>query len=79
MLMKGLDVLGCPAVISAQKDPSLRAERNRVLTRWIKEGLVRPHIAQTYPLENVREALRAKWAGKMLGGCALHIPKRPQT
>ncbi|MGC6416438.1 MAG: NADPH:quinone oxidoreductase family protein [Bradymonadia bacterium] len=79
MLMKGLDVLGCPAVISAQKDPSLRTERNRVLTRWIEEGLVRPHIAQTYPLENVREALRAKWAGKMLGGCALHIPKRPQA
>ena len=56
MLMKGLDVLGCPAVISAQKDPSLRTERNRVLSRWIEEGLVRPHIAQTYPLEDVRSA-----------------------
>ena len=69
--MKGLDVLGCPAVISVKHDPSLRARRLARIRGWLGEGL-RPHHGPGFPLTEWKEALQAKWQSRYVGGCVLH-------
>jgi NADPH:quinone reductase len=72
IMMKGLDVLGCPAVISATHDPSLRAPRLRQILAWAEAGELRPLVSRSYPLDEFRDAMRAKWNGEIAGGCVLH-------
>jgi NADPH2:quinone reductase len=72
VMMKGLDVLGCPTVISTLNDPSLRPPRLGTVLGWARDGLVRPHVSHTFPLERFADALRAKWSGEVVGGAALH-------
>ena len=74
MLMKGLDVLGCPAVISAQHDPSIRVERQRDLMKWVSKGLLRPYVSHRFPLAKAKEAMLAKWRGEVIAGCVVHPP-----
>jgi NADPH2:quinone reductase len=71
IMMKGLDVLGCPMVISTQKDPSIRAARLTALLAWAAAGM-RPHISHSYPIEQFRQALHDKWHGKVIGAAVLH-------
>lgn len=70
--MKGLDVLGCPMVISSEKDPSLRPPRLAQIMRWVSEGRIKPYVSHTYPLADVKQAMRAKWRGEVTGGCVLN-------
>ena len=72
IMMKGLDVLGCPAVISAHRDPSIAVERQEHILRWVNEGRLVPRTGATFPLEQVREAMRAKWASRAVGAVVLH-------
>jgi NADPH2:quinone reductase len=72
MMMKGLDVLGCPTVISTLHDPSIRAPRLAQILAWAEEGAIRPHVSHVFPLAEFREAMRAKWNGEVIGGCVLH-------
>ena len=72
IMMKGLDVLGCPTVISTLNDPSIRAPRlDRIMT-WVEEGRLRPYVSHVFPLDDFKEAMRAKWRGDVVGGCVLH-------
>ncbi len=72
IMMKGLDVLGCPAVISTVHNPALRPPRLKAVLSWAEKGQIRPHISHRFALDNVREALQAKWRGDVIGGCALN-------
>ncbi len=72
IMMKGLDVLGCPAVISAVNDPALRATRLAQILAWAAEGKLRPHVSHAFPLAEFRAAMLAKWNGEVIGGCVLH-------
>ena len=72
IMMKGLDVLGCPTVISAHHDPALRAPRHEMLWKWVESGKLKPHVSHVFPLSEVKEAMRAKWRGDVVGGCVLH-------
>jgi NADPH2:quinone reductase len=72
IMMKGLDVLGCPTVISTVNDPSIRKERWRQIMAWVEQGEIKPHVSHVFPLEAVREAMQAKWRGDVIGGCVLH-------
>jgi NADPH2:quinone reductase len=72
MMMKGLDVLGCPTAISTLHDPSIRAPRLEQILRWANEGKIRPVVARRYPLERYAEAMRAKWNAEFVGGAVLH-------
>lgn len=67
ILMKSIDVLGCPAVIATIKDPTLRAPRLQGVLAAAADGL-RPRVDRAWPLDRVHEALRAKWAGGGVGG-----------
>jgi NADPH2:quinone reductase len=69
--MKGLDVLGAPAVISVAHDPALRAPRLAQVLRWAEDGTVTPQVSHVFPIERVHDAMRARWTGEVLGGCAL--------
>lgn len=72
IMMKGLDVLGCPMVISTVNDPSIRPPRFAKIMQWAAEGRIKPYISHFYPLADFKEAMRAKWSGKIIGGCVLH-------
>ena len=71
IMMKGLDVLGCPTAISTHKDPSIREARLAALDGWIAERRLTPFVQQGYPLSEVREAMRAKWTSQFVGGCVV--------
>ena len=70
--MKGLDVLGCPAVIATKHDPSLRPTRLAWIHERIAEGALRPHVGAVFPMEQFAEAMTAKWRSRHVGGCVLH-------
>jgi NADPH:quinone reductase len=72
IMMKGLDVLGCPTVISTLNDPSLRAPRLATILAWAEAGKIKPFVSHRFPLPAFREAMRAKWRGDVIGGCVLH-------
>lgn len=70
--MKGLDVLGCPAVIALQHDPGLRPVRLAWILEQVAAGRLRPHVGPVYPLTEFAAAMRDKWTSRHLGGCVLH-------
>jgi NADPH2:quinone reductase len=72
IMMKGLDVLGCPMVIATVNDPTIRLPRFAQIMQWAADGRITPHVSHTYPLAQFKEAMRAKWAGEVSGGCVLH-------
>lgn len=72
IMMKSLDVLGCPTVISAVNDPSLRGPRHALLWGWVESGALKPFVSHVFPLSDVKEAMRARWRGEITGGGVLH-------
>jgi NADPH2:quinone reductase len=72
IMMKGLDVLGCPTVISTVMNPASRAPRLAQVWEWAATGKIRPYVSHRYPLADFKEAMRAKWNGEVIGGCVLH-------
>lgn len=72
MMMKGLDVLGCPMVISTVNDPSLRPPRLAAVLGWAKEGKISPRVSHRFPLAEFKAAMKAKWSGEVVGGCVVH-------
>jgi len=72
IMMKGLDVLGCPTVISTVENPAIRAPRLAQVWSWAESGKIKPHVSHTFPLAQFKEAMRAKWNGEVIGGCVIH-------
>jgi NADPH2:quinone reductase len=73
ILMKSLDVLGCPAAISAHRDPSLHETRVRELMAWANAGEISPLVSATYPIDEIHEAMRAKWDSRYVGGVVVRM------
>ena len=67
IMMKGLDVLGCPTVISTVERPAIRGERLRWIMEHVEAGRLRPLVTRVWPLAEVKDALRAKWRGEIVG------------
>jgi NADPH2:quinone reductase len=72
IMMKGLDVLGCPMVIATVNDPKLRPPRLLQVMQWAAEGKIRPHVSRVFPLSSWKEAMLAKWKGEVVGGAVVH-------
>jgi NADPH2:quinone reductase len=72
IMMKGLDVLGCPMVIATVNDPSIRRARVEQVLAWARSGKIVPLVARSYPLDEAVAAMRAKWQGEVVGGIVLH-------
>lgn len=71
ILMKGLAVLGSPAVIATYHDPSLRGPRLQRVWDLVEAG-VRPLVSRVFTLDELHEALAAKWESRYVGGIVLH-------
>ncbi|HEY2368697.1 MAG TPA: NADPH:quinone oxidoreductase family protein [Polyangiaceae bacterium] len=71
IMMKGLDVLGCPTVISTVMNPSIRKPRLDRVLEWVRAGKLKPHVSRTYPLDDFKTAMRAKGNGEIVGGVCL--------
>lgn len=71
IMMKGLDVLGCPTAIATAQDPSIRAPRLAQILEWAEAGRILPHVSHVFELADVHEAMRAKWRGDVIGGAVL--------
>jgi NADPH2:quinone reductase len=72
IMMKGIDVLGCPTVISTVVDPSLRPPRLAQIWAWAEAGALSPYVSHTFPLADFKAAMRAKWRGDAVGAVVLH-------
>lgn len=71
IMMKGLDVLGCPTAISTHRDPTIRAARLAAIDGWIAEGRLSPHTGAGFSLDDVKDAMKAKWRSAFVGGCVV--------
>ncbi|MCC6873247.1 MAG: NADPH:quinone oxidoreductase family protein [Sandaracinaceae bacterium] len=71
IMMKGVDVLGCPTAISTAMDPALRPPRLAKILEWAAEGRLRPHVSHVFALADYPAAFRAKWNGEVVGSCVL--------
>ena len=72
ILMKSVDVRGCPAAISAHRDPRMRADRRDRIMAWAEAGKITPRVGATFPLASVHDALRAKWESRAVGSVVVH-------
>jgi NADPH2:quinone reductase len=72
IMMKGLDVLGSPTVISTVREPRLRPPRLAQILDWAAAGKLQPHVSHAFALADFRAAMHAKWNGEVIGGCVLH-------
>jgi len=68
IMMKGLDVLGCPTVISTVNDPTIRHARLAQVLAWASSGQLVPLVSRAFPLAEFATALEAKWRGDYVGG-----------
>jgi NADPH2:quinone reductase len=73
IMMKGLKVLGCPSVIAAQHDPSIRPKRLQNIFKWVEEGKITPFVSSVFSFDDIKEAMKAKWNGKIIGGGVVRI------
>jgi NADPH:quinone reductase len=72
IMMKGLDVLGCPTVIATVMNPAIRTSRLADVWGWAESGKVKPYVSRVYGLADFKDAMRAKWAGETVGSVVLH-------
>lgn len=75
IMMKGLNVLGCPMIIHTQHDPSIRQPRVEAIKKWADLGLIKPHVSHIFPLDQTKEALLARWNREVTMGCAVIPPE----
>ncbi|MFT7623877.1 MAG: NADPH2:quinone reductase [Myxococcota bacterium] len=71
IMMKGLDVLGCPTAISTHRDPSIRARRLATIDGWIAGKRLNPFVQTSFSLSDIREAMEHKWRSRSVGGCVV--------
>jgi len=73
IMMKGLKVLGCPSVIAAQHDPTIRPKRLQDILKWVEQGKITPYVSHVFSLLDIKEAMKAKWNGEVIGGGAVRV------
>jgi NADPH2:quinone reductase len=72
-LLKGASIVGVFWGDFARREPQRFAESIAQLARWHAEGKLRPHVSQTFPLENAVDALQLMAARKVKGKVVLIV------
>jgi NADPH:quinone reductase len=72
IMMKGLDVLGSPAIISTVKNPAIRKPRLAQVLSWAETGAIAPQVSHRFPLGDIKQAMLCKWSGQVVGGCVVN-------
>jgi NADPH:quinone reductase len=70
-LLKGASVVGVFWGDFTRREPREFADSVRQLGRWFREGKLRPHVSQTFPLEKAAEALKLMAARRVKGKLVL--------
>jgi NADPH:quinone reductase len=70
-LLKGASVVGVFWGDFARREPQLFAESARQLGRWYREGKLKPHVSQTFPLAKAADALKLMAARQVKGKVVL--------
>jgi NADPH2:quinone reductase len=70
-LLKGAAVVGVFWGDFGKREPQQFAESVRQLGRWFREGKLRPHVSQTFPLRQAAEALKLMAARQVKGKVVL--------
>jgi NADPH2:quinone reductase len=70
-LLKGASLVGVFWGDFARREPAQFAESVRQLGEWYREGKLRPHVSQTFPLEKAAEALKLMAARQVKGKIVL--------
>lgn len=71
LLLKSSNLMGVFWGQFAQRDPAANAANFQQLFQWYLQGTLKPHIHQTYPLENAAEALQAIENREVVGKAVL--------
>lgn len=73
IMMKGLNVLGCPTVITTHRSPEIREQRLQQLFAWVADGRLRPYPPKIFAFNDLKAALHAKWTSDDVAGCVVRI------
>ena len=73
MLLKGAAVVGVFWGDFARREPKQFADSVRQLGEWYRQGKLRPHVSQTFPLEKAADALNLMAARQVKGKVVLTI------
>merc|ERR1712007_69601 len=80
IMMKGLRVVGCPAMISlsaqgSEKGAAIMKRRIEDITKWTKSGqLPAPVVAKSFSLEEIKAAFRSRVTSGSQTGSTVVIP-----
>jgi NADPH2:quinone reductase len=72
-LLKGASVVGVFWGDFARREPQQFAASVGQLNKWFVEGKLKPHVDQTMPLEQAREALNLMAARRVKGKLVLTV------
>jgi NADPH2:quinone reductase len=70
-LLKGASVVGVFWGDFAKREPKQFADSVRQLGQWYREGKLKPHVSQTFPLEQAVDALKLMAARQVKGKVVL--------
>ena len=70
-LLKGCAIVGVFWGDFARREPKQFAESIGQLGKWFREGKLKPHVSQTFPLEKAVEALKLMAERKVKGKVVL--------
>lgn len=70
-LLKGCSIVGVFWGEFSRREPARFAESMAQLNRWFKDGAIKPHVSQTFPLERAAEALTLMAERKVTGKVVL--------
>ena len=57
---------------SRVNNPAIRTPRFNQIMQWATDGQITPYVSHTFELADYKQAMLAKWNGKVSGGCVLH-------
>jgi NADPH:quinone reductase len=72
-LLKGSSIVGVYWGDFARREPKQFAESIGQLGKWFREGKLKPHVSQTFPLEQAVDALKLMAARKVKGKVVLTV------
>ena len=72
-LLKGASLVGVFWGDFTRREPRQFADSVRQLGEWYRQGKVRPHVSQTFPLEQAAEALKLMAARRVKGKVVLTV------
>jgi NADPH:quinone reductase len=70
-MIKGYSLIGLRAGESGRRDPVLAARSRSALAALAEQGIMRPHISHSFPLEQAADALRALENREVIGRAVL--------